>query len=117
MNEQYTKLLSLIALTSANIAEQVMEQNKKEGKLQEYGNSKKMRDNFLNIKQKLDEKQPLENGDFSNLYIGAGLVTQQLEAKLRKDQAVVQAYREDLMPKLLECAKGADANEVFSVEE
>ena len=46
MNEQYFKLFSLIAHTGANIAEQVMEQNKNEGKLKEYDTSKRMRDDY-----------------------------------------------------------------------
>ena len=115
MHEQYAKLLSLVAHTSANIAEQTMDKNKEEGKLQEYGNAKKMRDNFLDIKQKLDEKQTLENGDFANLYIATGLVAQQIEARARRDEMVVKSYREDIMPKLLKCSQGENSEEIFSV--
>ena len=116
MNEQYFKLFSLIAHTGANIAEQVMEQNKKEGKLKEYGTSKQMRDDYLELKTKMDNKEIPVEKDFSQLYIAAGLVVQQLEAKLAKDQLVIKAYREDMMPKLLECMKGGDVNEIFTTE-
>lgn len=117
MNEQYIKLLSLVALTASGIAEQVMEQNKKDGKLQEYGNSKKMRDNYLDIKAKLDEGKELDKNDFANLYIAAGLVTRQLEAKVMRDQQVVKAYQEDLMPKLLDCSKGKNPSEIFKAND
>lgn len=116
MNEQYFKLFSLIAHTGANIAEQVMEQNKNEGKLKEYGTSKQIRDDYLELKAKMDNKEVPVEKDFSQLYIAAGLVVQQLEAKLAKDQLVIKAYREDMMPKLLECMKGGDVNEIFTAE-
>jgi hypothetical protein len=116
MSEQYFKLFSLIAHTGANIAEQVMEQNKKEGKVNEYKTSKKMRDDYLELKTKMDNKEAPIETDFSQLYIAAGLVVQQLEAKLAKDQLVIKAYREDMMPKLLECMKGGNVNEIFTVE-
>ena len=116
MSEQYFKLFSLIAHTGANIAEQVMEQNKSEGKLKEYSTSKQMRDDYLELKAKMDNKEIPAETDFSQLYIAAGLVVQQLEAKLAKDQLVIKAYREDMMPKLLNCMKGGDVNEIFAAE-
>lgn len=100
MNAGYFKLFENIALGTANVAERSMELNKKTNDLTAYKNAKQMRDNFQELMYKAKEKKNFNQNDFRNLYIGTTIMIEGLEAQLRKEQKVLDDYKNIVMEAL-----------------
>lgn len=100
MNAGYFKLFENIALGTANVAERSMELNKKTNDLTAYKNAKQMRDNFQELMYKAKEKKDFDQNDFRNLYIGTTIMIEGLEAQLRKEQKVLDDYKNIVMEAL-----------------
>lgn len=121
MNEKYKTLFALIAQTMETTAERAMEADKKENDLQAYKTAKEMRSKYARLHDLLTSKTvdyiPTKN-DIIDLYIGANIVAQQLEARIRREQTALQGYRLDLIPKLEEAMKNEDEIEkIFTIQE
>lgn len=97
MNAGYFKLFENIALGTANVAERSMELNKKTNDLTAYKNAMQMRDNFQELMYKAKEKKDFDQNDFRNLYIGTTIMIEGLEAQLRKEQKVLDDYKNIVM--------------------
>lgn len=97
MNAGYFKLFENIALGTANVAERSMELNKKTNDLTAYKNAKQMRDNFQELMFKAKEQKDFDQNDFRNLYIGTTIMIEGLEAQLRKEQKVLDDYKNIVM--------------------
>ena len=121
MNEKYKTLFALIAQNMENIAERVMEDNKAKNDMQAYKTAKEMRSKYARLHDLLTSKTveytPVKN-DIIDLYIGANIVTQQIEACMKNEQAAIQGYKLDLIPKLAKAMKNEDEIEkIFTIQE
>lgn len=121
MNEKYKTLFALIAQNMENIAERVMEDNKAKNDMQAYKTAKEMRSKYARLHDLLISKTveytPVKN-DIIDLYIGANIVTQQIEARVKNEQAAIQGYKLDLIPKLEKAMKSEDEIEkIFTIQE
>jgi 7-keto-8-aminopelargonate synthetase-like enzyme len=121
MNEKYKTLFALIAQNMENIAERAMEDDKANNDMQAYKTAKEMRSKYARLHDLLTSKTvdytPVKN-DIIDLYIGANLITQQIEARVKREQAALQAYRLDLIPKLEKAMKNEDEIEkIFTIQE
>ena len=121
MNEKYKTLFALIAQNMENIAERAMEDDKAKNDMQAYKTAKEMRSKYARLHDLLTSKTvdytPVKN-DIIDLYIGANLITQQIEARVKREQAALQAYRLDLIPKLEKAMKNEDEIEkIFTIQE
>lgn len=121
MNEKYKTLFALIAQNMENIAERAMEDDKAKNDMQAYKTAKEMRSKYARLHDLLTSKTvdytPVKN-DIIDLYIGANLITQQIEARVKREQAALQAYRLDLIPKLEKAMKSEDEIEkIFTIQE
>ena len=60
----------------------------------------------------------LVKNDIIDLYIGANIIAQQIEARIRREQTGLQGYRLDLIPKLEKAMKNEDEIEkIFTIQE
>ena len=121
MNEKYKTLFALIAQNMENIAERAMEDDKAKNDMQAYKTAKEMRSKYARLHDLLTSKTveyiPVKN-DIIDLYIGANIVAQQIEARIKREQTALQGYRLDLIPKLEKAMKNEDEIEkIFTIQE
>ena len=121
MNEKYKTLFALIAQNMENIAERAMEDDKAKNDMQAYKTAKEMRSKYARLHDLLTSKTveyiPVKN-DIIDLYIGANIVAQQIEARVKREQTALQGYRLDLIPKLEKAMKNEDEIEkIFTIQE
>lgn len=121
MNKKYKTLFALIAQNMENIAERAMEVDKAKNDMQAYKTAKEMRSKYARLHDLLTSKTveyiPVKN-DIIDLYIGANIVAQQIETRVRREQTAVQGYRLDLIPKLERAMKNEDEIEkIFTIQE
>lgn len=121
MNEKYKTLFALIAQNMENIAERAMEDDKAKNDMQAYKTAKEMRSKYARLHDLLTSKTveyiPVKN-DIIDLYIGVNIVAQQIEARVKREQAALQGYKVDLIPKLEKAMKSEDEIEkIFTVQE
>lgn len=121
MNEKYKTLFALIAQNMENIAERAMEDDKAKNDIQAYKTAKEMRSKYAHLYDLLTSKTveyiPMKN-DIIDLYIGANIIAQQVEARVKREQAALQGYKLDLIPKLEKAMKNEDEIEkIFTIQE
>ena len=100
MDKGYIELFTLITQVSANLAEQAMEEHKKKNEEKGYKTAEMMRDDFLNLHDKLSTNETLNKADYARLLVGTIIFTNQLEARIKKEQDALQSYKLDIIPKL-----------------
>lgn len=116
MDKKYVELFTLIAQTTANLAEQVMEQHKKNNEEKGYQTAETMRNDFLNLHDKLGTDAVLDKADYARLLVGAIIITNQLDARIKNEQKALQSYKIDIIPKL-DQINNADASETTELAE
>lgn len=104
MDITYLTLLREIAHVTELTAEQVMDLNKKNNDLQGYKTAKTMRNDYGALYDKLRsdnfDSTTLIKAEYAKLMVGALIVSQQLEQKIKAEQKVLQGYKVDTIPKL-----------------
>lgn len=116
MDKRYTELFALIAQTTSNLAEQVMEEHKKNNEEKGYQTAEAMRNDYLDLHDKLSTDKVLNRADYARLLVGAIIVTNQLEARIKNEQKALQGYKIDIIPKL-DQINNADAAETVELAE
>ena len=121
MNDKYKYLLSLIAQNMENIAERAMEDDKAKNDMQAYKTAKEMRSKYARLHDLLTSKTvnytPVKN-DIIDLFIGANIIVQQIEARIKQEQTAIQGYKLDLIPKLKQAMENEDEIEkIFTIQE
>lgn len=121
MNEKYKTLFALIAQNMENIAERAMEDDKAKNDMQAYKTAKEMRSKYARLHDLLTSKTvdytPVKN-DIIDLFIGANIITQQIEARIKQGQTAIQGYKLDLIPKLKQAMENEDEIEkIFTIQE
>ena len=104
MDKKYLNLFIQITQTVAVLAENVMDLNKKDNDEKGYETAKIMRDDFQNLHDKISEKNfdfnSLTRADFAKFLVGAIIIMQNLEEKVKNIQTSIQGYKIDTIPKL-----------------
>ena len=100
MDKRYVELFTLISQSVANLAEQVMNNHQDKGETKEQEVAQTMRDDYLALKNKLDSSEELNKADFARLLVGAVIVTNQLDARIKNEQKALDGYKLDIIPKL-----------------
>lgn len=116
MDKRYVELFTLIAQTTANIAEQVMEEHKKNNEEKGYQTAETMRNDFLDLHDKLGTDKVLSKADYARLLVGAIIVTNQLNTRIENEKKALHGYKMDIIPKL-DQINNADASEVEKLAE
>lgn len=116
MDKRYVELFTLIAQTTANLAERVMEEHKKNNEEKGYQTAETMRNDFLSLHDKLGTDETLDKADYARLLVGAIIITNQLDARIKSEQKALQGYKIDIIPKL-DQINNADASEVVNLAE
>ena len=116
MDKKYMELFTLIAQATANLAERVMEEHKKNGEDKGYQTAETMRNDYLNLHNKLDSDEVLNKADYARLLVGAIIVTNQLDARIKNEQKALQGYKIDVIPKL-DQINNAEATETAELAE
>lgn len=124
MDKRYRHLFTLVAQTIANTAEQVMDLHNKNGEEKEYQTAEIMRNDYLNLHEKLSSEQDLKKADYARLLVGAIIVTNQLDNRIKSEQKALQGYKIDIIPKLDQINNELDeekalqlASEIFEIKE
>lgn len=107
MTQEWKDLLELVAQNGAINAEQAMDITKQQDPNANISTLTEMRDKFLDLKDKIHNDQVIEGMDFVNLWTGASISCALIEKNIRTWQAVVDNYRNSLLPKLYEIASAA----------
>lgn len=100
MDKKYKELFSLIVQTTANIAEKVMDLHKKNDEEKEYQTAETMRNDYLNLYDKLATNVDLNKADYARILVGTIIVATQLENKIKSEEKALQGYKINLIPKL-----------------
>ena len=100
MDKKYKELFSLIVQTTANIAEKVMDLHKKNDEEKEYQTAESMRNDYLNLYDKLATNVDLNKADYARILVGTIIVATQLENKIKSEEKALQGYKINLIPKL-----------------
>ena len=100
MDKKYKELFSLIVQTTANIAEKVMDLHKKNNEEKEYQAAETMRNDYLNLYDKLATNVDLNKADYARILVGTIIVATQLENKIKSEEKALQGYKINLIPKL-----------------
>lgn len=116
MDKRYVELFTLIAQTTANLAEQVMEEHKKNNEEKGYQTAETMRNDFLDLHDKLKTDEVLNKADYARLLVGAIIITNQLDARIKSEQKALRGYKIDIIPKL-DQINNADASETTELAE
>ncbi len=116
MDKRYVDLFTLIAQTTANIAEQVMEEHKKNNEEKGYHTAETMRNDFLDLHDKLGTDEALNKADYARLLVGTIIVTNQLNARIENEKKALHGYKMDIIPKL-DQINNADASETEKLAE
>ena len=114
MDKKYTELFTLISQSISNLAEQVMNNHQENGENKQQETAQMMRDDYLNLHDKLVNGEELNKADFARLLVGAIIVTNQLNARIKNEQKALDGYKIDVIPKL-DRINNADAEEVPSL--
>ena len=124
MDNKYIELFGLIARTVSNLAEQVMKEHHKNNDETGEKNAETMRNDFLDLYYKLnDPNAVLDKPDYARLLIGTIIVTNQLDARIKREEDALRGYKVDIIPKLdrINNAESESvvelAEELFSVKE
>ena len=59
-----------------------------------------MRDDYIALKEKLNNEEELNKSDFARLLVGAIIITNQLDARIKNEQKALDGYKLDIIPKL-----------------
>jgi len=124
MDKRYRDLFTLIAQSVANTAEKVMDLHKSNNEEKEYETAQIMRDDYLNLHDKLQEEVDLTKADYARLLVGTIIIVNQLEGKIKSEQQALQGYKIDVIPKLDQINNELDpdkamqlAAELFEIKE
>ena len=123
MDKRYRELFTLISQSVSNLAEQVMSDHQDKGEDKQQETAQIMRDDYLNLHDKLVNEEELNKADFARLLVGAIIVTNQLDARIKNEQKALDGYKVDVIPKLdrinnTEEEKVASlAEELFKIQE
>ena len=100
MDSRYLELFTLIAQQIANLAEQVMNDHQDKGETKEQETAQTMRDDYLNLHDKLTSNQELNKADYARLLVGTIIITNQLATRIQNEQKALDGYKLDIIPKL-----------------
>ena len=100
MDSKYLELFTLIAQQIANLAEQVMNDHQDKGETKEQETAQTMRDDYLNLHDKLTSNQELNKADYARILVGAIIIVNQLTARIQNEQKALDGYKLDIIPKL-----------------
>jgi hypothetical protein len=100
MDSRYLELFTLIAQQIANLAEQVMNDHQDKGETKEQETAQTMRDDYLNLHDKLTSNQELNKADYARILVGAIIIVNQLTARIQNEQKALDGYKLDIIPKL-----------------
>ena len=100
MDSKYLELFTLIAQQIANLAEQVMNDHQDKGETKEQETAQTMRDDYLNLHDKLISNQELNKADYARILVGAIIIANQLTARIQNEQKALDGYKLDIIPKL-----------------
>lgn len=104
MTQEWKDLLALVAQNGAINAEQAMDITKEQDPTADISTLIQMRDKFEDLKDKINNDEPLMGMDFVNLWTGASISCAIIEKNIKTWQVVVNTYQNTLLPKLYEIA-------------
>lgn len=116
MDKQYKDLFTLIARAVANLAEQVMNNHIQNNEEKEQKVAETMRDDYLDLIDKIKDGN-LAKADFARLLVGAVIITNQLENKIKTEQTALQEYKISIIPKLDQINNTAEEQEAIELAE
>lgn len=127
MDKTYLTLFTELAHTTEILAEQVMENDG--NKEQAVNAAKTMRSDYAQLYDRLRDKNfqesSLKREDYAKLLVGAIITAQQIENRIKTEQAALSGYKIDVIPKLERIVNESEdtesaqklAQEILTIEE
>ena len=127
MDKTYLTLFTELAHTTEILAEQVMENDG--SKEQAVNAAKTMRSDYAQLYDRLRDKNfqesSLKREDYAKLLVGAIITAQQIENRIKTEQAALSGYKIDVIPKLERIVNESEdtesaqklAQEILTIEE
>ena len=116
MDKKYIELFTLISQSIANLAERVMNDHQDKGETKEQEIAQTMRDDYMALHDKITAGEDLVKADFARLLVGAIIVNNQLDARIKNEQKALDGYKLDIIPKL-DRINNTEADQVASLAE
>ena len=118
MDKKYIELFTLLSRAMENIAEQVMDEHRKNEEMQQYKTAQTMRDDYAKLTDKLDapnfQIEDLKKADYARLLVGTTVLINQIQNKIERDKQALQGYKLDILPKL-DRINNTDESEVLTL--
>ena len=122
MTNDYKELFLAIAQSSELIAEQVMDYNHRKNDDNGEKTAQSMRDDYQSLADKIMDEKSLTKDDYRKLLLGAMVIKNNLQAKIKQEETVFNTYSLSIIPRLqrvLDEPKTIDeleklSNELFS---
>ena len=121
MEKRYIKLFTEIARTVSVLAESVMDYNRQKNDEEALKTSTIMRDDYNKLHDMLCASdfnpEQLTKKEYAKLLVGAIIITNQIEERLKKDQIALDSYKALLIPKLEQIVNDTAVEEIQSKAE
>ena len=117
MDKSYIDLFKVLAQSTVASAEQVMDYDREKGDESGYKTATTMRDDFQELTDRLDNAEyTLTKSDAAKLLVGAMIMVNQLQDRMKALKTSLAGYQTDLIPKLQkivdEAKDDTEANEM-----
>lgn len=127
MDKKYIELFKTLAQTTAASAETVMDYNREKGDEEGLKTATFMRDDYQALAESLDnlgEDYQINKNDVAKLLVGAMIMVNQLQDRIRNLKTAMTGYQTELIPKLQKIVDEAKddveasemANKIFIIE-
>lgn len=115
MNETYLTLLRELSHATELIAEHVLNFNKTNKDENGAKSAEIMRDDYAKLYDRLREKDfnpaTLDRADYAKFLVGAFIVSQNIENRIKTEKTALNGYKIDLIPKLERIVNEASTDE------
>jgi len=114
MDKRYVNLFKELALTSATLAEQVMDYDRQKEDEAGLATATQMRDDFQALADRISENgenYAPDKSDAAKLLVSSMLIVNQLNDKLNNIKKSITGYQTDLIPKLQDIVDNAESDD------
>ena len=100
MDSAYKKLFTEMCHTTAVLAEQVMDYDKKQGDTQGYNTAEVMRNDYQKLEDNLTTNEELTYNEYTKLLAASYIIINNIQDRIKASQQAINNYKIDVIPKL-----------------
>ena len=100
MDSTYKKLFTGMCRTTAILAEQVMDYDKKQGDTQGYNTAEVMRNDYQKLEDNLTTNEELTYNEYTKLLAASYIIVNNIQDHIKASQQAINNYKINVIPKL-----------------